>query len=238
MLESKGKNLKINKVLQHEYNVEEKPLSSFPDHLIKHLIKTYSLTGKVLDVMCGRGEHAQAFSNNNLDAYCLDISEHAAFVYEKKKERLAVCDSGKDIYPYEDNTFDVTFCKSGIEHVNPDHLISEMYRVTKPGGKIIILTLDWWYTYRMHYIDHTHGYGVPWMKHSLKLILQTYGFDNVSVENIYYLAFTWKFPPLRIFCWIIRNLFPYPYIDNFRNPIWKIVRFSNELQVIGVGEKK
>ena len=27
----------------------------------------------------------------------------------------------------------------------------------------------------MHYIDRTHGYGVPWMKHSLKLILQTYG---------------------------------------------------------------
>jgi hypothetical protein len=112
-----------------------------------------------------------------------------------------------------------------------------MYRVTKPGGKIIIMTLDWWYTYRMHYIDHTHGYGVPWMKHSLKLILKTYGFKNVNVENIYYLPFTWKIPPLRFICWFIRNLLPYPYTDNFSNPIWKIVRFSNEVQVIGVGEK-
>ena len=237
MLESDTKNYKINKVLEHEYNVEEKPLSSFPEKLIRHLIKKYSLEGKVLDVMCGRGEYAQAFYKNNLDAYCLDISEEAAFTYEKKDERLSVCDSGKDTYPFDDNTFDITFCKSGIEHVNPDHLVSEMYRVTKPGGKIIIMTLDWWYTYRMHYIDHTHGYGVPWMKHSLKLILKTYGFKNVNVENIYYLPFTWKIPPLRFICWFIRNCLPYPYTDNFSNPIWKIVRFSNEVQVIGVGEK-
>lgn len=237
MLESNTEGYKIDKVLKHEYNIEEKPLTSFPEKLIKHLIKKYSLTGKVLDVMCGRGEHAEAFSRNGLDTYCLDISSEAAFVFQKKKNRLAVCDSGKDMYPYDDDTFDVTFCKSGIEHVNPDHLVSEMYRVTRPGGKIIILTLDWWYTYRMHYIDHTHGYGVPWTKHSLKLILQTYGFKNVLVENFYYLAFTWKFSPLRVFCWLIRNFLPYPYIDNFTNPLWKIVRFSNEVQVIGVGVK-
>ena len=237
-MKGENKNLiKINEVLKHEYNTEEKPLTSFPDKLIKHLVEKYKLEGKVLDVMCGRGEHAQAFKNNNLDAYCLDISEEAAFVYEDKDDKLKVCDSGVDIYPYDDDTFDVTFCKSGIEHVNPDHLISEMHRITKPGGKIIILTLDWWYTYRMHYIDHTHGYGVPWMKHSLKLILQTYGFKNIEVENFYYLAFTWRFPFLRIICWMIRNLLPYPYIDNFTSRIWKLVRFSNELQVIGVGQK-
>ena len=68
MLESDTKSYKINKVLEHEYNVEEKPLSSFPEKLIRYLIKKYSLKGKVLDVMCGRGEHAQAFYNNNLDA--------------------------------------------------------------------------------------------------------------------------------------------------------------------------
>ena len=237
MKSSISKSYNIDKVLEYEYNVDEKPLTSFPDKLIKYLIKQYSLKGEILDVMCGRGEHAEAFSKNGLDAYCLDISPSAAFVYKNKKDRLAICDSGKDIYPYEDNTFDVTFCKSGIEHVNPDHLISEMYRVTKPGGKIIILTLDWWYTYRMHYIDHTHGYGVPWMKHSLQLILQSYGFNNIEVENIYYLPFTWKFKPFRFICWFIRNLLPYPYIDNFSNPIWKIVRFSNEVQIIGVGEK-
>ena len=137
-MKGENKNLiKINEVLKHEYNTEDKPLTSFPDKLIKHLIEKYELNGKVLDVMCGRGEHAQAFYDNNLDAYCLDISEDAAFVYKQKNQKLSICDSGKDIYPYADDTFDVSFCKSGIAHVNPDHLISEMYRVLKTGGILI-----------------------------------------------------------------------------------------------------
>ena len=229
--------MSIDKTLLKEYDLEKKPLNDFPDKLIKHLINKYNLKGKILDVMCGRGEHAESFKKNNLDTYCLDISKDAASVFSEKEKKLFICDTGKDAYPFEDNTFDVTFCKSGIEHVNPDHLISEMYRITKPGGKIIILTLDWWYTYRMHYIDHTHGYGVPWMKNSLRLILESYNFKNVSARNFYYLAFTWKFPKLKFICWIIRNFFPYPYIENFTNPFWKIVRFSNEVQIIGYGEK-
>ena len=100
-----------------------------------------------------------------------------------------------------------------------------MYRVTKPGGKILILTLDWWYTYRIHYIDHTHGYGCPWMKNSLDVILKTYKFKEVNVENIYYLEL-WKYPWLKIICWIIRNLLPYPYINNFNSPIWKLIAFQ------------
>ena len=76
------------------------------------------------------------------------------------------------------------------------------------------------------------------MKNSLKVILNTYGYENVEVDNIYYLEFTWKYPFLKIFCWMIRNLLPYPYLDNFTNPLWKLVRFSNEVQVYAIGEKK
>ena len=226
----------IKDVLKHEY--ANKPLGSFPLKLINYLVKKHDLSGSVLDVMCGRGEHLEAFKHNGLKPYGLDVSPDAANEFSDKEEKLFICDTGKDKFPFNDNFFDITFCKSGIEHVNPDHLISEMHRVTKPGGTIIIMTLDWWYTYRMHYIDHTHGYGTPWMKNSLRVILDTYGFVEIKVENIYYLEFTWKYPFLKIFCWMIRNFLPYPYIENFTNPIWKIIRFSNELQLYGVAKKK
>ena len=101
----------------------------------------------------------------------------------------------------------------------------------------MILTSDWYYTYRMHYIDHTHGYGCPWMKHSMKLILRAYGFENIVVDNFYYLQFTWGNRWGKILCTLIRNLLPYPYTDNFTNPIWKIIRFSNEVQVVGFGTR-
>ena len=231
-----NKHSNFKDVLKHEY--ANKPIGSFPEKFITYLVNKHGFKGSVLDVMCGRGEHLEAFKKNGLDAYGLDVSPDAASEFSDKNEKLFVCDTGKERFPFEDNKFDLTFCKSGIEHVNADHLVSEMRRVTKPGGKIYIVTLDWWYTYRMHYIDHTHGYGCPWMKNSLRVILNTYGYENVEVDNIYYLEFTWKYPFLKIFCWMIRNFLPYPYLDNFTNPLWKLVRFSNEVQVYAIGKKK
>ena len=131
--------------------------------------------------------------------------------------------------------------KSAIEHVNADHLLGEFRRILKPGSKVVILTTDWYYMFRIHYIDHTHGYGTPWMRQSLKSILTAYGFDVQHVDNFLYLPLTWKNGLIgklaRFFCWFIR-LLPYPYNDNFTNPVWKLVRWSNEVQLIGVGIKK
>jgi SAM-dependent methyltransferase len=223
--------------LEIEYEIGEKPLTDFPKKLVQHLTERFQLKGKLADIMCGRGEHAQGFHKLGLDVWGVDISPGAAQVFDKKRDRLLLCDVNNSELPFEDNSFDVVFCKSAIEHVNPDHLVPEMYRILKPGGKVIILTLDWYYTYRIHYIDHTHSYGSPWMKHSMKLILGTYEFKDIVVENFYYLPFTWRSWWGKLLCTIIR-LFPYPYTDNFTNPIWKIIRFSNEVQILGIGTKK
>ena len=229
-------------MLEVEYASTEKPLTAFPKKLVQHLVGRFQLQGKALDVMCGRGEHAQALYESGLDVHCVDMSPEAAYCYKNKAEKLRICDLNLSDLPYEDNVFDVIFCKSAIEHVNADHLVFECARVLKPGGKIIILTLDWYYTYRMHYIDHTHGYGSPWMKHSLRLILEAYGFKNILSENLYYLEFTWA-PGIqgklgKLLCTMIRTFLPYPYTDNFTNPLWKIVRFSNEVQILGYGVKE
>jgi SAM-dependent methyltransferase len=214
----------------------DKPLTDFPEKLINHLAERFQLKGRMIDIMCGRGEHAQAFYKLGLDAWGSDIDPAAAQVLEKRDERLVLCNVNNEALPFKDNSFDVVFCKSAIEHTHPDHLIPEIYRILKPGGKVVILTLDWYYTYRMYYIDHTHAYGCPWMKHSLMLILKTYEFRDVIVENFYYLPFTWESWWGKILCTLIR-MFPYPYNDNFTNPIWKIIRFSNEVQILGVGTK-
>ena len=72
--------------------------------------------------MGGRGEHAEAFSTNGLDAYCLDISSDAAFVYQDKKDKLVVCDSGKDTYPFDDDTFE-----DGITFIRDDFFADMAY---------------------------------------------------------------------------------------------------------------
>jgi len=228
-------------MLEVEYSLESKPLNNFPQLLVNYIVKQYKLNGKVLDVMCGRGEHAQALQNAGLETWCVDMSENAAGSFDNREDRLRIADMNLDKMPYEDESFDVIWCKSAIEHVNADHLLGEFRRILKPGGKAVILTTDWYYMFRIHYIDHTHGYGTPWMRQSLRSIFTAYGFDISHVDNFLYLPFTWKKGLMgtlgRFFCWLIR-LFPYPYNDNFTNPIWKLVRWSNEVQLIGVGVKK
>ena len=231
----------VKDMLEVEYDIENKPINGFPQLLVNHIVEKYKLKGKVLDVMCGRGEHAQALQNAGLETWCVDMSENAAEIFENRGERLRNADMNLDKIPYDDESFDVVWCKSAIEHVNADHLLGEFRRILKPGGKVVILTTDWYYMFRIHYIDHTHGYGTPWMRQSLKSILTAYGFDVQHVDNFLYLPLTWKNGLIgklaRFFCWFIR-LLPYPYNDNFTNPVWKLVRWSNEVQLIGVGIKK
>jgi SAM-dependent methyltransferase len=223
-------------MLELEYDLKDKPPTAFPFKLIKHLKERFDLSASVLDVACGRGEHAAAFLELGLDVWCVDMSPAAAQFLKTRNTRLGIADLLTEPIPYADEQFDVVFCKSFIEHVNADRLMGEMMRVLKPGGKLIVLTVDWWYSYRMHYIDHTHGYGSPWMKHSLYLILRNYGLEDVVSEQFYYLVMTWRHPWTKFICFLIRRL-PYPYIENFTNPVWKLVRFSNEVQLLGYGRK-
>jgi SAM-dependent methyltransferase len=56
--------------------------------------------------------------------------------------RCSCFDAEKDRFPYVDNTFDlVTWCEV-IEHLteNPVHTLSEIYRVLKPGGALVLST--------------------------------------------------------------------------------------------------
>ncbi len=53
---------------------------------------------------------------------------------------------------FPDNTFDVVHCYTVLEHVqNVDGCLSEMIRVTKPGGFIYISTPNYAYPYEGHY---------------------------------------------------------------------------------------
>jgi SAM-dependent methyltransferase len=51
-------------------------------------------------------------------------------------------DAEKHIYPYDDESFDTVLCCELIEHLftDPMHMMSEINRILKPGGHLVLTT--------------------------------------------------------------------------------------------------
>lgn len=93
--------------------------------------------------------------------------------------------------PYEDNHFDYVFIKSVIEHIcNTDLFLSEIYRVLKPGGKVIILTPDYQKQKSFFNDDYTHI--KPFTLSSLKMAVQLNGFKIMIGKWFYYYKKIWE----------------------------------------------
>ena len=57
-----------------------------------------------------------------------------------------VCDIGKDIWPWDNNSVDDAYCSHVIEHLNSServHFCNELYRVTKPESEITLIAPHW-----------------------------------------------------------------------------------------------
>ncbi len=65
--------------------------------------------------------------------------------------------------PFPDSTADLSFCSNVLEHVeNPQSFISELVRVTKPGGLIYISFTNWYSPWGGHETTPWHYLGGEW----------------------------------------------------------------------------
>ena len=85
---------------------------------------------KILDIPTGNGLLAIKLRESGHDVICADInSEKKDYVFADMSETL----------PFDDEEFDMVICLEGIEHViEPAKLISELCRICKNKGRIII----------------------------------------------------------------------------------------------------
>lgn len=84
----------------------------------------------ILDIPAGNGLLAARLKEDGHDVVCADINE--------AREDFVFADMSKTL-PFEDGQFDTVMCLEGVEHMlNPTGLISELCRVTKPGGRILL----------------------------------------------------------------------------------------------------
>jgi SAM-dependent methyltransferase len=213
------------------YNEKDRPFTQYPDKLARYLSSRYKLPkgSKLLDLGCGRGEFLMGFIRCGLNGYGVDQSSIAKSVCPEAE--ILQSDVGKEPLPYHDNSFDVVFSKSVLEHFYyPEKLVMEIYRIVKPGGLVITMVPDWESVYKTFYEDYTHR--TPFTINSLRDIFLINGFDDVKVEKFRQLPFLWSLPWLQPFCSIVAFIAP-----RLLRPHSKLVRFSQEIMLLSSAVK-
>lgn len=129
---------KINKILEEE-----------PDPAYKRrariIFENLELKGneKVLEVGCGRGFYVKTLNEvwPKLDITGVDLNEKYLSVAKKfvNDDKVKLIKADATDLPFKDKSFDRIICSEVLEHIPDDQkAISEMHRVLKPGGIVII----------------------------------------------------------------------------------------------------
>ena len=119
--------------------------------------------GTVLDLGAGDQYLKPEFEKNHMSYTGLDIDD---------------LNLETDKINSDDNVFDLVVSYSVIEHLyDPQNFLSEIFRVMKPGGIVLIETPNWHYSFKTFYNDYTHVR--PFCPESLKALLIANGFDSV-----------------------------------------------------------
>lgn len=94
---------------------------------------------KVVDIAGGTGSSAASYAKYGADVIASDFSEGMIKKGRLRYPDLEFVQADAMNLPFADNTFDVTTISYGLRNVkDPDMALSEMFRVTKPGGRLVI----------------------------------------------------------------------------------------------------
>jgi len=212
------------------YNESDRPRTDYPERLARHLFDRFSMRPgmTLLETGCGRGEFLGNFARLGLKVSGADLCAGAARLSPGLE--ISSCDVSKERLPYADNSFDILYSKSFIEHLRePERYFAEAQRVLKPGGRLVTLVPDWESQYKTYFDDYTHR--TPFSQPSLADIYRLHDFAEVEVCKFRQLPVVWKYPALNYFCAAISPFIPVRTTHKF-------LRWSRELMLLGSGVKR
>ncbi len=228
-LSSAAKKKAVSQYLNIRYAEDRRPFTAYPLKLCSYLTNQYIQPyhyKNLLDLGCGRGDFLHAFAQCGLEVQGLDNTSTDKNIFP---ETIISSEIEATTLPFKENTFDVVFSKSVIEHIhNTDVFLSEIYRILKPSGMCILMTPDWKAQFKHFYDDYTHV--KPFTQMGLSDVIQAHGFTQVEVKRFRQLPFVWKNPNLHWLCDLL-SFFP----EYFKK--YTIVKFSKEWMLLSIAQK-
>lgn len=94
---------------------------------------------KVLDVAAGTGTSSEPFADAGVTVIAADLSEGMIAVGRRRRPDIEFVQADVTALPFTDNEFDAVTMSYGLRNVaDYPKALRELYRVTKPGGRIVI----------------------------------------------------------------------------------------------------
>jgi SAM-dependent methyltransferase len=125
----------------------------------------------ILDAGCGTGFNLLHFEKAGHAAYGFDYAREAVSAVQRREFRKVVRASITDI-PYSADTFDLAYSFEVIDEVSDsDRAIRELFRVLKPGGRLLLRlpAFDWLRSSHDTDIGTLHRYTLAEMEKKLRL---------------------------------------------------------------------
>jgi len=97
---------------------------------------------KVLDVACGDGFDLAYLKQRGIQGFGIDASSKMTSLARSRSQSPIICQSLMESLPFKDDSFDIVMSKYAIQtSSDAPKVLSEMARVTKPGGILMYLAV-------------------------------------------------------------------------------------------------
>jgi len=154
--------------------------ADFPHYVVRKSILFFlqehasNFSGKVIDLGCGNMPYKHwILSQSNVEQY-IGIDVSSSEYYQKAPD---VIWDGVQI-PFNDSSADVVLLTEVVEHLShPDQVLAEIFRVLKPGGKLIGTTPFFW---PIHEAPNDIRRFTPF---GMKIVLEAAQFNVVKVVS-------------------------------------------------------
>lgn len=94
---------------------------------------------RVLDIAAGTGTSSAAVAKSGAEVVAADFSSGMIEVGRVKHPKITFVEADAMALPFDDDEFDAVTISFGLRNiVDPKKALDEMYRVLKPGGRLVI----------------------------------------------------------------------------------------------------